>query len=70
MRPRILALVVAAALVGVVAASALAQNLESAPAAVAPMKPQPKTPTGGTVNVKVTNSREADLVELQAAESS
>jgi hypothetical protein len=27
------------------------------------------TPAGGTVTVKVTNWREADLVELQAAES-
>jgi hypothetical protein len=33
------------------------------------MKPKPKTPAGGTVTVKVTNWREADLVELQAAES-
>ena len=32
-------------------------------------KPRPKTPTGGTVTVKVINWRMADLVELQAAES-
>jgi len=32
-------------------------------------KPKPKTPAGGTVTVKVINWREADLVELQAAES-
>ena len=70
MRRRILALTIAATLFGVVAAQALAQNSGSSPAAAAPMKPKPKTPTGGTVNVKVTNSREADLVELQAAESS
>jgi hypothetical protein len=69
MKRRILALAIAATLFGVVAASALAQNLESAPAAVAPMKPQPKTPASGTVTVKVTNWREADLVELEAAES-
>jgi hypothetical protein len=68
MRRRILALAVAATLFGVVAAPALAQNSEPTPAAVA-SKPQPKTPTGGTVTVKVTNWREADLVELQAAES-
>jgi hypothetical protein len=30
---------------------------------------KPKAPAGGTVTVKVTNWREADLVELQAAES-
>ena len=57
MRPRILALAIAAVLFGVAAAPALAQNSEQAPAAVAPMKskPQPKTPAGGTVTVKVTN---------------
>jgi hypothetical protein len=71
MRRRILALTIAATLFGVVAVPALAQNPESAPAAAAPMKPKPKpkTPAGGTVTVKVMNWREADLVELQAAES-
>ena len=69
MRRWILALTIAAALFDVVAAPALAQNSESAPAAAAPMKPKPKTPAGGTVTVKVMNWREADLVELQAAES-
>jgi hypothetical protein len=69
MRTRILALTIAATLFGVVAAPVLAQNSESAPAAAAPMKPKPKTPAGGTVTVKVMNWREADLVELQAAES-
>ena len=69
MRRRILALTVAATLIGVVAAPALAQNSESAPAAAAPMKPKPKAPAGGTVTVKVMNWREADLVEPQAAES-
>ena len=55
------------ALIAVVAAPALAQNSESVPAAAAPMKSKPKT--GGTVTVKVTNWRMADLVELQVAES-
>jgi hypothetical protein len=71
MRRRILAVPIAAALFGVVVAPALAQNSESAPATAAPMKsePKPKMPAGGTVTVTVTNSRKADLVELQAAES-
>jgi hypothetical protein len=69
MRRRILAVAIAAALFGIVAAPAVAQNSESAPAAAAPMKSKPKTPAGGTVTVKVTNWRNADLVELQAAES-
>jgi hypothetical protein len=71
MRRRILALTIAATLLGVVAAPALGQNSELAPSAAAPMKPKPKpkTPAGGTVTVKVMNWREADLVELQAAES-
>jgi hypothetical protein len=69
MRGRIIpAVTIAAALSGVVAAPALAQNSESAPAA-APMKSKPKTPPRGTVAVKVTNWREADLVELQMVES-
>jgi hypothetical protein len=65
----ILAVTIAAALFGLVAAPALAQNSESAPAAAALVKAKLKTPTGGTVTVKVTNWREADLVELQVAES-
>ena len=70
MRRRIiLAVTIAAALLGVVAAPVLAQNSESAPAAAALMKSKPKTPGGGTVTVKVTNWREADLVELQVVES-
>jgi hypothetical protein len=71
MRRRILAVTIAAALFGVVAAPAVAQNSESAPAAAAPTKskPKPKTPAGGEVTVKVINWRNADLVELQAAES-
>jgi hypothetical protein len=55
----------AAALCGLIAAPALAQN--TAPAAGA--KPKPKTPEGATVTVLVTNSRKTDLVELKAAES-
>ena len=71
MRRRILAVAIAAALFGVIAAPALAQNSESAPAAAAPMKskPKPKTPAGATVTVTVTNSRKADLDELLASES-
>jgi hypothetical protein len=68
-RQIILAVTIAVALLGVVAAPAVAQNPESAPAAVAAMKSKPKPPAGGTVTVKVTNWRNADLVELQAAES-
>jgi hypothetical protein len=66
-----LAVTVAGALFGVVAAPAVAQNSETSPAAAAPMKskPKPKTPAGGTVTVTVTNWREADLLELQAAET-
>jgi hypothetical protein len=70
MKSRIIfAVTSAAALLGVVAAPALAQNSELAPAAVAPMNSKPKTPAGGTVTVKLTNWRMADLVELQAAAS-
>jgi hypothetical protein len=61
-----LAVAVAAALCGPIAAPALGQN---APAA-APTKLKPKAPAdGSTVTVTVTNSRKADLVELQAAEA-
>ena len=63
-----LAVAIAAALCGLIAAPALAQN--AAPAAAAPTKLKPKTPEGApTVTVVVTNARKADLVELQAAES-
>ena len=65
-----LAVALAAALLGLIAAPALAQNAEPAPAAAAPTKSKPKTPPGApTVTVMVTNSRKADLVQLQAAES-
>jgi hypothetical protein len=70
MRRRIILAVTAAApLFGAVAAPAIAQNSESAPAAAAPTKSKPKTPAGGVVTLKVTNWRNADLVELKAVES-
>ena len=65
---RRMAVTITAALFAIVAAPALAQNSES-PAAAMKSKPKPKTPAGGTVTVKVTNWREADLVELQVVES-
>ena len=56
------------ALCGVIAAPALAQN--AAQAAAMPTKLGPKTSEGAsTVTLVVTNSRKADLVQLQAAES-
>ena len=61
-----MAVTIAAALFGVVAAPALAQNSESAPAAAALMKSKPKTPAGGTVTVKVTNWRAAECNFMQA----
>ena len=66
-----MAAALAAALPGLFAASALPQNAEPAPAA-GPAKPKPKEntqPGGPMVTVTVTNSRKADLVQLQAAES-
>src|ERR1700722_14562173 len=70
MRRRIiLAVTIATAMFGLVAAPALAQNSESAPALAALMKAKPKTRAGGTVTVRVTKWREADLVELQVVES-
>ena len=56
---------IALALFAVVAVPALAENSESAPTAAAPRKSKPKTTADGTVTVKVTNWRAADLVELQ-----
>ena len=69
----ILAVTIAAALFGVAAAPAPAQipgnqSPGTAPAA-APMKSKPKASPGGIATVKVTNWRQADLVELQMAES-
>ena len=68
MRSRV-AVMIAAALFARAAAPAVAQNSEPAPAAAAPMKSKLQTSAGGTVTVKVTNWREADLVELQAVGS-
>ena len=65
MRRRIILAVTIAA--GAVMASALAQSSEPAPTTAA--KPKLKMPAGGTLTVKVTNWREADLVELQVVES-
>ena len=63
-----LAVALGAALCGFVVAPVLAQN--AAPAAPAPKKLKPKTSEdASTVTVMVTNSRKADLVQLQAAES-
>ena len=59
---------IAAVLFAGIAAPAIAQNLEPAPAATAPKKSKGKTPAD-TVTVKVTNWRNADLVELQATKS-
>jgi hypothetical protein len=69
MRRRIISAFTIAETLIVVAAPALAQNSESAPAAAAPVKSKPNPPAAGTVTVKVTNWREADLVELQVVES-
>jgi hypothetical protein len=69
MRRRIISAFPIAAALFVVATPALAQNSESPPAAATPVKSKPKTPAGGTVTVKVTNWREADLVELHVVES-
>lgn len=58
----------AAALCGLIAAPTLAQN--AALAAAMPTKLRPKASGGvSTVTVMVTNSRKADLVQLQATES-
>ncbi|HEY1886731.1 MAG TPA: hypothetical protein VGG86_11875 [Roseiarcus sp.] len=57
-------LTLAVALCGFAVAPALAQN------AAPPTKLRPKTPSvEATVTVMVTNSRKADLVQLQATES-
>ena len=70
MRREILAAPLAAALFGLIAAPTLAQNAAPAPAAPAKPQPQPKMPASEpTVTLTVTNSRKADLVQLQAAES-
>jgi hypothetical protein len=71
MKP-VLAAALVAALCGLIAAPAIAQNAAPAPAAAAKPKPKPalKAPAdASTITIVVTNSRKADLVELQAAES-
>jgi hypothetical protein len=65
----ILAVTIAATLLVVVASQAVGPNSESAPVVSELMKSKPKTPAGGAVTVKLTNWREADLVELQVVES-
>lgn len=68
-----LAAVLGGALCGFIVAPALAQN--AAPPAAMPTKLRPKTSEpktsegASTVTLVVTNSRKADLVQLQAAES-
>ena len=65
-----LRMAVAAGLCGLIAGPALAQNAAPAPAAGVKLKPKPGTSADtSTVAVTVTNSRKADLVQLQAAES-
>jgi hypothetical protein len=64
-----LAVALATVVYGLVAAPALAQNAEPAPGAASPTKSKPNTAAGATVTVMVTNSRKADLVQLQVAES-
>ena len=60
----------AAALCGLIAAPALAQDAQLTLAAAMPTKLRPKTPdTASTVTVMVTNARKTDLVQLQAAVS-
>jgi hypothetical protein len=69
MRRGIVAVALAASC-SLIVASALAQSAEPAPAAAASAKPKPKASSGPlTVTVVVTNSRKADLFQLQAAES-
>jgi hypothetical protein len=69
----ILAAALGGALCCVIAAPALAQNAAAAAAMPTKLRPktsEPKTSEGAsTVTVVVTNSRKADLVQLQAAES-
>jgi hypothetical protein len=62
------AVALAATLCGFIAVPGLAQNAEPGSATATPAKPKPKL-ARPTVTVTVTNSRKADLVQLQAAES-
>ena len=71
MKRQTMAVALAAALCGLIAAPALGQNAAPAAAAPAKVKAKPAKATAGmpTVTVTVTNARKADLVQLQAAES-
>jgi hypothetical protein len=70
MNRRTLTVALGAALSGLIAVPAFAQNAGPTPSATAPAKLKPKTPAGApAVTVTVTNSRKTDLVQLQAAES-
>jgi homogentisate 1,2-dioxygenase len=63
-----LAATIAVAICGLISPPALAQNTGAS--ATAPTKLRPKTQeVANAVTVMVTNSRRADLVQLQAAES-
>ena len=66
MTERTLAVALTAALCGLVVAPALAQNAAPAPTK---LKAKDDRERKSTVTVMVTNSRKADLVQLQAAES-
>ena len=67
-RRRTLAVAFVAALSGLVAAPAIAQNAGAG--AATPTKLRPKSQDdANTVTVVVTNSRKTDLVQLQAAET-
>jgi hypothetical protein len=67
-RTRTLAVAFVAALSGLFAAPAIAQNAGASAATPTKLRPKPQD-DANTVTVSVTNSRKADLVQLQAAES-
>ena len=68
MRTRTLAVAFVAALSGLFATPAIAQNAGASTATPTKLRPKPQD-DANTVTVSVTNSRKADLVQLQAAES-
>jgi homogentisate 1,2-dioxygenase len=65
---RTLAVAFVAALSGLVAAPAIAQNAGAAATTPTKLRPKPQD-DANTVTVLVTNSRKTDLVQLQVAES-
>ncbi len=65
----ILAVTTAATISVIITGPALAQNSDSPVARPAGTKTKFKTAASGTITVKVTNWRDADLVELQVVES-